>query len=119
MRTEREQLRERREGKLRRALGRPLAGETKEQLDRLGERDRRRAEQGLVAVVGRGGAIYYEHIDDLGTLDMRFRTAAERGVVGWLKERVQSRKLGAQAPPIPRHLLGQTSQKSYSTKFGK
>jgi hypothetical protein len=105
MRTEREQLRQRREGKLRRALGVPLAGETAEQLDRIGERDRRRAEQGLVAVVGRGGAIYHEHIDDLGTLDMSLRTVAERVVVGWLKERVESRKPGAQAPPIPRHLL--------------
>jgi hypothetical protein len=41
MRTEREQLRQRREGKLRRALGFSLAGETAEQLDRIGERDRR------------------------------------------------------------------------------
>jgi hypothetical protein len=67
MEMERRQLRERREGKLhRRALGRPLPGESSEQLDRIGERDRRRAEQGLVAVGGRGGAIYYEHIEDLG-----------------------------------------------------
>jgi hypothetical protein len=43
----------------RRALGFPLAGESSEQLDRIGERDRLRAEQGLVAVVDRGGAIYY------------------------------------------------------------
>jgi hypothetical protein len=43
MRTAREQLWQRREGKLRKALGVPLAGETAEQLDRIGERDRLRA----------------------------------------------------------------------------
>ena len=103
---ERQQLRERSEGKLRRALGSPLPGESVEQLDRIGEQDRRRAEQGLVAVMGQGGTISYEHLDDLGRLDMTSRTAAERVVVDWLKERVESRKLGAQAPPVPRHLLG-------------
>jgi hypothetical protein len=40
---ERRQLRERRAGKLRRALGLPLPGESVEQLDRIGEQDRRRA----------------------------------------------------------------------------
>ena len=103
-RIERQQLRERREGKLRRALGRPLPGESVEQLDRIGELDRRRAERGLVAVVDRGGRISYEHIDDLGRLDMDARTAAERLVVDWLKERVERRKLGAEAPPVPAHL---------------
>jgi len=106
---ERRQLRERREGKLRGALGRPLPGETKEQLDRIGERDRLRAEQGLVAVVGQGGRISHKHLNDLGTLDMRFRTAAERVTVEWLKERVEGRKLGTEAPTIPRHVLGRTS----------
>jgi hypothetical protein len=101
---ERRQLRERREGKLRRALGSPLPGESVEQLERVGALDRRRAEQGLVAVVGRGGTISYRHIDDLGPLDMRARIVAERVVVDWLKERVESRKLGAQAPPVPAHL---------------
>jgi len=42
---ERKRLRERREGKLRRALGRPLPGESVEQLDRIGEHDRLMAEQ--------------------------------------------------------------------------
>jgi hypothetical protein len=35
---------------------------------------------------------------------MRFVTAAEREEVGWLKERVERRKRGADAPPIPTHL---------------
>jgi hypothetical protein len=51
MRLERRRLDERREGKLRRALGDPLPDETKEQLERIGEGDRMRACQGLVAVV--------------------------------------------------------------------
>ncbi len=50
----RQRLRERSEGKLRRALGSPLPGETAEQLDRIGAQDRRRAERGLVAVMDRG-----------------------------------------------------------------
>jgi len=102
---ERQGLRERCEEQLRRALGMPLPGETEEQLDRIGAHDRRRAEQGLVAVMDAGGTISYKHVDDLGRLDMNSRTAAEGVVVDWLKERVESRKLGAEAPPIPRHLL--------------
>jgi hypothetical protein len=85
-------------------LGRPLPGESSEQLDRIGGQDRRRAEQGLVSIKGEGGRISYKHIDDLRPLDMRFVTAAEREEVGWLKERVKRRKRGAEAPPIPTHL---------------
>jgi len=101
---ERQQLRERREGKLRRALGVTLPGESTEQLDLIGEQDRRRAEQGLVAVMDQGGRIFHKHIDDLSRLDMNARTVAERVVVAWLKQRVQSRKQGSDAPPIPAHL---------------
>jgi len=51
MRLEHRRLDERRAGMLRRALGDPLPGETIEQLERIGERDRHRASHGLVAVV--------------------------------------------------------------------
>ena len=51
-----------------------------------------------------GGRIYYKHLDDLSPLDMRFVTAAQRVEVGWLRERVERRKRGAEAPPIPKHL---------------
>jgi hypothetical protein len=104
MQMERRRLSENRQGKLRRALGVPLPGESKEQLDRIGEQDRRRAKQGLVPLVGEGGKTNYKHIDDLNRLDMPFRTAAERVTVEWLKERVERRRTGADAPPIPRHL---------------
>jgi hypothetical protein len=59
MEIERTKLKERSEGRLRRALGMPLPGESKEQLDRIGEDDRRRAEQGLVFIKGEGGRISY------------------------------------------------------------
>ena|SRR5215216_1671683 len=102
---ERTKLWERREGKLRRALGRSLPGESVEQLDHIGGHDQRRAEQGLVFIKdGEGGTISYKHIDDIGPLDMYFITAAERVEIGWLKERVERRKQGAEAPPIPTHL---------------
>jgi hypothetical protein len=103
MEMERKRLRERREGKLRRALGRPLPGESVELLDRIGEHDRLMAEQGLV-LIKEGGRIYYKRIDDLTPLDMRFVTAAERVEAEWLKERVERRKRDADAPPIPKHL---------------
>ena len=104
MQMERKRLSENRQGKLRRALGVPLPGESSEQLDRIGEQDRRRAEQGLVPFMGEGGKIFYKHIDDLDRLDMNSRTAAEHVTVEWLKERVERRKRGAKAPPIPTHL---------------
>ena len=104
MQTERRQLRERREGILRTALGVPLAGESLEQLNRIGKQDRVRAEQGLVPIVDEGGRITYKHIDDLSTQDMNFRIAAERIEVAWLKERVECSKRGAATPTIPYHL---------------
>jgi hypothetical protein len=104
MQMERTKLRERSEGKLRRALGKPLPGESKDQLDQIEEQHIIRAEQGLVSIKGEHGGIYYKHIDDLGPLDMPFVTAAEWVEVGWLKERLERRKRGAEAPPIPTHL---------------
>jgi hypothetical protein len=104
MKMERTKLRERSEGKLRRALRMPLPGESMEQLDHIGGQDQLRAEQGLVSIQGEGGTISYKHIDDIGPLEMRFVTAAEQVEVGWLKERVERRRKGEVAPPIPTHL---------------
>jgi hypothetical protein len=109
MKMERMKVWERRAGKLRRALGRPLPGESMEQLDHIGGEDQLRAHQGLVPIKGKGPTISYKHIDDLHPLEMRFVTAAEREEVEWLKERVERRKQGAEAPPIPTHLLRRTS----------
>jgi hypothetical protein len=99
---ERRQLRQRREGQLRRAV--PLAGETVEQLGRIGEASVLRAEQELVAVMGEDGSISYRPLADLLRRDMTSRTAAERVEVGWLRERVERRRKGQDSPPFPNHL---------------
>jgi hypothetical protein len=57
-------------GKLSKALVVALADESAEELERLGEVDILRAEQGLVPVMGQGGKIFYKHIDDLSRVDM-------------------------------------------------
>jgi hypothetical protein len=104
MRMERRRLNERRQGKLRQALGELLWGETVEQLDRLGEEDRLRACQGLVAIVGADGRASYRHIDALGREEMEDRLAAEWLEEGWLKQRAKRRRNGAEALSISKHL---------------
>jgi hypothetical protein len=104
MQMERRQLRERCEGKLRRALGVALTGESVKELDRLGEQDQLRAEQGFVPVMGEYGRIFYKHIDDLSTHDMSLRTTAERVEIAWLKDRVERSKRGAASSILPYHL---------------
>jgi hypothetical protein len=104
MRVERRRLDERREGKLREALGKPLWGETLDLLERIGEEDRLKAYQGLVAVVGADGRASYRHIDALSRDDMEDRLAAEWLEEGWLKQRVERRRKGAEALSIPKHL---------------
>jgi hypothetical protein len=81
IRLERKRLEERREGKLRGALGEPLPGETKVQLDKIGEEERARAELGLVAVVGAEGRTSYRYIHALDRDDMEDRLAAR-----WLEK---------------------------------
>jgi hypothetical protein len=76
-----------------------------ELLDHIGEQDRRRAEEGLLAIQDAEGGIYFKHIDDLRPQDMDFRTDAEWVKVEWLKARVRLLKEGREgAPPIPDHL---------------
>jgi len=104
MRLERRQLNERRQGKFRRALGDPLADETLEQLEGIGEGDRLRACQGLVAVVRKDGRAFYRYIEALERDDMEDRLAAEWLEVGWLKQRAKRRRKSVGAPPIPKHL---------------
>ena len=101
---ERKRLRQRCAGQLRSALGVALEGETAEELERLGNQDRVRAKLGLVAVMSMDGTIFYKHLEELSTLEMRFRIAAERIEVGWLKQRLERRRKGGPSPPIPRHL---------------
>ena len=116
MRVERRRLDERREGKLREALGEPLWGETLDLLERIAEEDRTRAGQGLVAVVGADGGASHRHIDALGRDDMEGRLAAQWLEEGWLKQRAQRRRKGVGPPPIPEHLR-RTSQSAVRAKF--
>jgi hypothetical protein len=104
MRLEHRRLEERRAGKLRRALGEALPGETKAQLDRIGEADRIRACQGFVAVVGPDGRASYRYIEALGGEDIENRLAAEWLEEGWLKQRAKRRMNGVGALPVPKHL---------------
>ncbi len=97
MEMERRQLRERREGKLRRALGVPLPGESFRELDEIGEKDRRMAGAGLVGVM-RKGKVVYEPLDGLTVHDVWPRIAAERAQIAWLKERIERRK--RETPPV-------------------
>jgi hypothetical protein len=73
-------------------LGMPLPGESVEELDRLGEEDRVRAEEGLVRVMGKTSKIFYKPLDDLTRHEMWNRIAAERVQVAWLKERLARRR---------------------------
>jgi hypothetical protein len=51
-----------------------------------------------------GGRIFYKHLDDLSSLDMHLRTAAEQVEVAWLKDRVERSQKGEDSPTLPYHL---------------
>ena len=85
----------------RETLGEPLAGETAEQLDRIGEENRTRARQGLVALVGALGGTYHRHIDALGRADFEDGLAARWLEEGWLKQRTQRRRKARALLPYP------------------
>lgn len=103
MEMERRRLREHAHGKMARALGHDLPGESREGLDRIASEDRRLAQNGMVQLKS-GERIYHKHIEELTREDRTDRIAAERATVDWQKERVESRKLGTEAPPTPAHL---------------
>jgi len=100
---ERQRLQEHAQGKMARALGYALPGESQQELDRIALEDQRLAQSGMVGLK-MGERLYYKHIDELSREDRQARIAAERETVEWLKERVERRKRGEDAPPIPTHL---------------
>ena len=85
---ERRELRARREGKLARLLMITLPEESQDELERMVEEDRRRAEEGLVEL-RRGDEVFYKHIDDLAVEDMPARMEAEAARTAWLTERAR------------------------------
>jgi hypothetical protein len=86
--TERMQLSERASGKMRRAIGRVLPGESQEKLERIAAEDERLAKEGLVPL-RKDGRLYYKHIDDLTREDRLARIEAERGITAWLRGRIE------------------------------
>ena len=94
MDTERMQLSERASGKLRRAMGRVLPGESREELERIAAEDERFAQAGLVRLK-RGERVFYKHIDDLTREDRWARIEAERDTIAWLRGRIVTEKVAA------------------------
>lgn len=88
MEMERRQLTERANGKLARALGLALPGESQEELDRMAQEDERRARAGLVEL-RRGDQVCYKHIDQVTPQERQYRLEAEKVRNGWLRGRVE------------------------------
>lgn len=95
MEAERRELQMRREGHLAKMLGTALPDESPEELERLAEEDRLRAEEGLVELMDERGQITYKHIDDLAPENRLARISAEGARIEWLVER------RARRPPLP------------------
>ena len=89
MRLERELLAQRRAGKLAKAVGKALPGESPQDLGQMAREDQRKAEEGLVTMLC-GGQLSYVHIDDLTPENLLARLEAERDQVNWLMGRLQS-----------------------------
>ena len=91
MELERKRLQEHASGKLARALGHALPGETQEELERIALEDQRLAQEGMVKLKV-GEEIHYKHVDELTREDRQARMAAEQEEVDWLMKRVKLRK---------------------------
>jgi hypothetical protein len=89
MRLERELLAQRRDGKLAKAIGKALPGESPQDLEQMAREDRGKAEEGLVSLLWRG-QLSYKHIDKLTPENLLARLEAEREQVNWLMGRLQS-----------------------------
>jgi hypothetical protein len=87
MEAERRELQMRREGHLAKLLGRALANESPEELKRIAEEDRLRAQEGLVELMDKRGKITYKRIDELVLGDRTARTRAEGVRIEWLAQR--------------------------------
>jgi hypothetical protein len=85
------QVQGRASGRMARALGLPVEGETEEELARIAQEDRLRAQQGLVRLMREDGEVYYLHIDQLTREHRPDRIRAEKATVRWLKERLERR----------------------------
>ena len=102
---ESEALVERAHGRLAYALRTTLPGESREELDRLIEEDRRLAQAGLVSLVADEGTISYKPVDELTPEDMPARRRAETARLDWLMGRADRRLelLGVKLEPTHYH----------------
>ena len=91
METERARLQEHASGKMARALGHALPGESQEELERIALEDQRLAQEGMVKLKI-DETISYKHIDELTCEDRQARIAAEREEIEWLMNRLRLRK---------------------------
>jgi hypothetical protein len=91
MEMERARLQEHAQGKMARALGLALPGESQEELDRKAAEDERLAQDGRVKLKV-GEEIHYKHIEELTREDRPARIAAETEEVDWLMDRLRLRK---------------------------
>lgn len=87
MEVERRELEQRKNGHLARALGRALPGESAEELERLAEEDRHRAEEGLIEMRN-GDEVWYKPLDEITRADRPARIEAENARAAWLKARL-------------------------------
>ncbi len=90
MEAERREVEDRCRGQLSKALSGPiLPGETRTELERLGEEDRALAEKGLVELKDAEGVVRFKHVDDLVPEDREDRARAQGARVAWLTERTR------------------------------
>jgi hypothetical protein len=88
MEVERRELAQRKSGKLGRTPGRAFPGESQEELERIVEEDRRKAEEELVelrSVV----EVWYKHIDELTRDDRDARIESENTRAAWIQKRLR------------------------------
>ena len=91
MEVEHRELEQRRDGQLGRALGPAFPDESQEELNRIAEEDRRKAEEGLVELRS-GDEIWYKPIDELTREDRPARIESENARAVWVRERLERRR---------------------------
>ena len=95
MEAERREVEMRREDHLARILGPALPDESAEEIERITEEDRLRAQEGLVELMDESGEITYKHIDELTPQERTARTRAEGARIKWIAERQAKRSPSA------------------------
>ena len=91
MRLEKDLLAQRRDGKLAKAIGKALPGESPQDLQETAREDQSKAQEGLVPLLWTGGGkLSYKHIDELTPENLLARLEAEREQINWLMGRLQS-----------------------------